>query len=99
MAWTTLGPCGLLRFKKRHNTHLHSMDGRSFSPSPPALWKPAAPRRLRASNFYRRNNAVGAVPLLREIQPHFAEALGVIAPVFTNLHEQEKMDRLLENFR
>lgn len=35
---------------------------------------------------------------VREIQTHFAEPLGVVAPVLADLDEQEQMDRLLENF-
>src|SRR6476646_10111559 len=34
---------------------------------------------------------------LREFQSHLAVALGVVAPAFADLHEQEQMDRLLEN--
>lgn len=33
----------------------------------------------------------------RELQTHFTEALGVIAPVLAHLHEQEEMHRLFED--
>src|SRR3954471_7031378 len=35
--------------------------------------------------------------VLREFQSHLTIALGVVAPAFAHLHEQEQMDRLLEN--
>src|SRR5690606_17446358 len=33
----------------------------------------------------------------RKIEPDLAVALGIVAPVLTHLHEQEKMHRLLED--
>src|SRR5690606_7104456 len=33
-----------------------------------------------------------------KIQPHFTVALGVVAPVFAHLDEQEQMHRLFEDF-
>src|SRR3954452_20620116 len=45
-------------------------------------------------------NSLLAIPsLLGKLQPHLAESLGVVAPVFAHFHEQEKMHRLVDDFR
>src|SRR6185312_5459790 len=36
--------------------------------------------------------------LPRKLQPHLAIALGIVAPVFAHLHEQEQMHLLFQHF-
>src|SRR5215208_4915593 len=57
-----------------------------------------------AMSFDTQHNAVigplhAASLLLRKFQAHAPVALGIVAPAFTYLHEQEKMHRLLRYSR
>src|SRR5690606_31458974 len=41
--------------------------------------------------------AIDRPPLTREVEPHLAVALGVVAPVLAHLDEQEEVDLLFED--